>query len=113
MDGLGDAADIATIATGIAAVAWVRAQWNGWQGQRHERQRRNWHGYIEVGGINTVSVRLAEPPQTAGATVTIEVLREAGGQPDEQLASGLRTIVGNSRRGCGAVIAVTVFRPPG
>jgi hypothetical protein len=97
MDALGDGADIGTMATGLAAltaaVAWVRNQWDGWQEQRRERRRRNWHGYIDVGGINTVPVRLAEPPGTAGAVVTVEVLREPGGGPDEQLAAGLRTVV--------------------
>ncbi len=59
------------MATGLAAVtaavAWTRNQWDGWQTQRRERKRRNWHGYIDVGGINTVPVRLAEPPKTGGA----------------------------------------------
>jgi hypothetical protein len=99
MDGLGDAANIATIATGTAAVtaamAWVRAQWTGWQAQRVARKRRNWHGYVDVGGIDTVPVRLAEPPKTAGAIITIEVLDKPDGKPDEQLAAGLRIAIQN------------------
>jgi len=67
---------------------------DGWQSDRHERQRRNWHGYIDVGGgINTMPVRLAEPPKTSGAVVTLEVLREPGGKANEQLAAGLRLVV--------------------
>jgi hypothetical protein len=99
MDALATGADIGTMATGLAAVtaavAWTRNQWDGWQTQRRERKRRNWHGYIDVGGINTVPVRLAEPPKTGGATVTIEVLDKPGGKPNEQLAAGLRIMIGN------------------
>jgi hypothetical protein len=40
-------------------------------------------------------VRLAEPPKTGGATVTIEVLDKPGGKPHEQLAAGLRIMIGN------------------
>jgi hypothetical protein len=100
MDALTAGADIGTMATGLAAVtaavAWTRNQWDGWQVQRRERKRRNWHGYIDVGGINTVPVRLAESPKTAGAIVTLEVLDKFGGKPDEQLAAGLRIFVQNS-----------------
>jgi len=69
MDALTAGADVAAMATGLAAViaaaAWVRRQWDGWQADRIERKRRNWHGYIEVGGLNTWNVRLAEPPRPA------------------------------------------------
>src|SRR5215469_3784131 len=81
-----------------AAAAWVRRQWDGRQSDRHERRRRNWHGYIDVGGINTTPVRLAEPPKTSGAVVPLEVLREPGGKPDEQLAAGLRNPRQSARR---------------
>ena len=61
MDALTIGADVATMATGLGAVtaaaAWVRRQWDGLQSDRHERQRRNWHGYIDAGGINTMPVR--------------------------------------------------------
>jgi len=97
MDALTIGADVATMATGLGAVtaaaAWVRRQWDGLQSDRHERQRRNWHGYIDAGGINTMPVRLAEPPKTSGAVGTLEVLREPGGKPAEQLAAGLRIAV--------------------
>jgi hypothetical protein len=97
MDALTTGADVGTMATGLAAVtaavAWVRNQWDGWQSQRRERQRRNWHGFIDVGGINTVPVRLADPAAPSGAVVAVEVLREPGGRPDEQMAAGLRIVV--------------------
>lgn len=63
--------------------------------QRRERKRRNWRGYVDVSGINTVPVRLAEPPKTSGATVNIEVLDKPGGKPDEPLAAGSRIMIGN------------------
>jgi len=36
------------------------------QAGRRQRKRRNWHGFMDVGGINAVPVRLAEPPKTGG-----------------------------------------------
>ena len=96
MDALTTGSDIATMATGLAAVtaaaAWIRRQWDGWQADRAERKRRNWHGYIDVGGINTWHVRLAEPPKTPGAVVTVEIIRPDG-TPDEQMASSMRIVV--------------------
>jgi hypothetical protein len=61
--------------------------------QRRERQRRNWHGYIDVGGINTVHCRLAEPPKARGAIITLEVLDKEDGKPDEMLAAGMRIVI--------------------
>jgi hypothetical protein len=96
MDTLTAGADIATMATGLAAgtaaTAWVRSQWDGWQADRRERKRRNWHGYIDVGGLNTWYVRLAEPPKTSGAVVTVEIT-QPDGTPDEQNAAGFRIVV--------------------
>lgn len=96
MDALTSGADVATMATGLAAViaatAWVRRQWDGWQADRRERMRRNWHGYIDVGGLNIWNVRLAEPPKTSGAAVTVEITRPDG-TPDEQNAAGFRIVV--------------------
>jgi hypothetical protein len=96
MDALTAGADIATMATGLAAVtaavAWIGRQWDGWRSDRAARQRRNWHGYIDVGGINTWNARLAEPPKTSGAIVTVEVIRPDG-TPDEQMASAMRIVI--------------------
>jgi hypothetical protein len=39
--------------------------------------------------------RLAEEDQSRGAIVALEVLRKAGGEPDEQLAAGLRIMIQN------------------
>lgn len=65
------------MATGLAAVtaatAWGRSQWDGWQADRREGKRGNWHGYIDVGGLNTWNVSLAEPPKTGGAVATVEI----------------------------------------
>ncbi len=96
MDALTAGADVGTMATGLAAVtaaiAWTRRQWDGWQADRTAHKRRNWHGYIDVGGLNTWDVRLAEPPKTAGPVVTIEVTGRDG-KPDEQLAASMRNVI--------------------
>lgn len=96
MDALTTGADVATMATGLAAVtaavAWVRRQWDGWQADRRERQRRNWHGYIDVGGIDTWYVRLAEPPKPDGPLVTLE-FTSRDGTPDLNVAQSARTVI--------------------
>ena len=70
----------------------MRQQYEGWQADRAARQRRDWHGYIDVGGVNTWNVRLAEPPKASGAVVTAEITKPDG-TPDEQMASGMRIVI--------------------
>jgi hypothetical protein len=97
MDLLTDGADIATMLTGISAVTaafvWTRGQLRDWRQRRAAIQRRNWGGYIDVGGINTWYVRLAEDPGEPTGRVALDVLRTINGEPDAQLAHGMRLII--------------------
>ena len=96
MDGLSAGADIATMLTGLsamtAAYVFVRGQLDGLRAQRAYRQRRCWHGYIDVGGIDTWHVRLAEPPGTGGAVVQLE-FTQPDGSPTPEFARSARLVV--------------------
>ena len=93
MDAWTTGADIATMVTGLsvvtAAYVWTRAQMRAWREQRAAKAARNWDGYIEVGGINSWYVRLAEEPTEASARVALEVVDRAG-KPDENWAQNMR-----------------------
>lgn len=67
-------------------------QWDGWRADRRQRKRRTWHGYIDVGSIDTWNVRLAEPSHTNSAVVTIEITK-ANGTPNDQGAATFRRVV--------------------
>lgn len=73
-----------------ATIVWVRKQWAELSEQRAVRQRRNWHGYIMLEGVDTWYVRLAKQPDPSSGTVVLEVLREKDGEPDRMLAQGMR-----------------------
>ena len=96
MDSWTIGADIGTMLTGLSVLAaaflWGRNQWDQRQQRRRETRLRNWHGYIDVGGINTWYVRLADDPKTPTAMVTLEVIDRAG-KPDDTTAYNLRTCV--------------------
>jgi hypothetical protein len=93
MDGWTIGAGIATMLTGLsvltAAIVWTRTQWDQWQVHRAETRLRNWHGYIDVGGIDTWYVRLADDPKTPTARVVLEVI-DRPGNPDEAVAYNVR-----------------------
>jgi hypothetical protein len=86
-------ADIGTMVTGLsamtAAYVWIRAQVRDWRQQRATRSARNWNGYIEVPGINSWYVRLAEDPREPTARVLFDVV-DRDGNPDEGWAQNLR-----------------------
>ncbi len=86
-------ADIGTMVTGVsamtAAYVWTRAQLRDWRQQRAARTARNWHGYIEVGGINSWYVHLAEDPTEPTARVVLEVVDRDGG-PNDDWAHNMR-----------------------
>jgi hypothetical protein len=82
--------------TGLSAVTaayvWTRSQVRGWREQRAEAQRRNWDGYIDVGGINTWDVRLTDNPATPSARVVLDVVKQDG-TPDDMMAHNMRQCV--------------------
>lgn len=58
--------------------------------ERHEAlQRRNWEGYIDLGGIGTWYVRLTEEPTEPTATVMLEVV-DSKGEPHPNGAYEMR-----------------------
>jgi hypothetical protein len=94
MDGWTIGADIATILTGLsvltATIVWVRKQWGEFRTQQVERRYRNWHGFIMLEAVDTWYVRLAEQPDMPPGRVALDVLQTKDGEPDSQLAQGLR-----------------------
>ena len=93
MDALTAGADIGTMLTGLSAVTaayvWTRNQLRDWRDQRAAVAARNWHGFIEVGGINSWDVRLAEDPATPTARVVLEVV-DRDGNLDANWAQNMR-----------------------
>jgi hypothetical protein len=92
-------ADIGTMVTGLSAVTaafvWTRSQVRDWRQQREARSARNWNGYIEVSGINSWYVRLAEDPKEPSARVVLDVI-DRDGDPDVNWAQNMRQrIVGD------------------
>ncbi|ACU76141.1 hypothetical protein Caci_7312 [Catenulispora acidiphila DSM 44928] len=89
MSWLTDGSDVATMATGLSAVTaafvWTNAQLRGWKQERAAMRRRNWHGYIELGMIDTWGVRLVEQPDEPTARVVLEVVT-SDGTPDDHMA---------------------------
>lgn len=81
------------MATGLSAMTaayiWTRGQVRDWRQQRAEKSARNWHGYIEVGGINSWYVRLAEDPAEPTARVVLDVV-DRNGNPDASWAQNMR-----------------------
>jgi hypothetical protein len=76
------------MATGLSAVTaafvWSRSQVRYWR-QRAARSARNWHGYIELGGINSWYGRLAEDPREPATRVVLDVV-DRDGSPDVNMA---------------------------
>ncbi|MEY9861540.1 hypothetical protein ABH935_007181 [Catenulispora sp. GAS73] len=93
MSWLTDGSDIGTMATGLsavtAAIVWTKGQVRGWKQERAQKQRRNWHGYIELGMVDTWGVRLLEEPDEPTARVVLEVVTRDG-TPDEHAAHAMR-----------------------
>lgn len=89
-------ADIGTMLTGLSAVTaayvWTRGQLRDRQARRAALAARNWHGYIELGGINSWYVRLAEDPETPTARVVLDVT-DRDGNPDEHWAHNMRQTI--------------------
>jgi hypothetical protein len=96
MDGWTIGADVGGMLTGLsvltATIVWTRAQWHDRQQRKAATALRNWHGYIELGGISDWYVRLAEDPPDVTARVVIEVLNRDG-EPDGARAHDLRETV--------------------
>jgi hypothetical protein len=96
MDGWTIGTDVATMLTSLsvltATIVWTRNQWDQRQQRRAETRLRNWHGYIEVGGIDTWFVRLADCPKTPTAQVVLEVI-DRQGNSDEAVAHSVRVCV--------------------
>jgi hypothetical protein len=96
MDGWTIGADVGAMLTGLsvltATIVWTRTQWRDRQQRKAATAYRNWHGYIEPGGIDSWYVRLAEDPPDVTARVVIEVLNRDG-EPDGARAHDLRESV--------------------
>ena len=96
MDWLTTGADTATMATGLSVVTatsvWVRRQYREYRDRGAEKRRRNWHGYIEHGGLNEWFVRLAEDPDTPTERVVLDVV-DRRGEPHSARADNLRQAV--------------------
>lgn len=73
----------------VAVGAWVRRLRLGRRESKAAIEHRNWHGYIELGGINTWPVRLMEHPKSPTAIVVLEVIDDEGA-PDVHWAHNLR-----------------------
>src|SRR6266516_2369799 len=100
MDPLTAGADVGAMLTGLSAVTaayvWTRRQVRERRERRAARSARNWHGYIEPGGINSWDVRIAEDPAEPTARVVLDVA-DSDGNP--RPCNGLRT--------CGSTSSVT------
>jgi hypothetical protein len=98
MDAMTAGADIGAMLTGLSAVTaayvWTRSQWNGWRQQRLARNRRTWHGYVALEGVDTWYVRVAADADRQAGQVVLEVLNGEDGTPDEMLAQGMRIVTG-------------------
>ena len=98
--------DIATMATGLSALTaasvWTAGRWSAWRGHVAEKkQDLVWNtGYIMMGLVQSWDVRLADDdaPDGRSGRVTLEVLREAGGESDPQMVATFRQQVKNGRR---------------
>jgi hypothetical protein len=86
-------ADIGAMLTGLSAVTaayvWISGQVHARREHKDAISLRNWHGYIEVGGINTWYARLAEEPKAPTARVVLEVV-DQDGNPRENEAHNMR-----------------------
>lgn len=86
-------ADYATMATGLSVVTatyvWVRKQLYDLRQERAAKRKRNWHGFIAMGQINTWYVRVADEPSGPSSNVLLEVINKDG-SPNEQMARSLR-----------------------
>lgn len=89
--------DIATMATGLSAVTaasvWTHGRWRAWRNHVAERKHHIWNtGYIMNGLIQSWAVRLADDDAPDGRTgrVSLEVLREPGGESDPQMVATFR-----------------------
>jgi hypothetical protein len=89
-------ANYATMATGLSALSaafvWIRKQLDERRARLAATKARNWSGYIEPTGINDWFVRLTEEPPAPDGRITLQVVTRDG-EPDPQMAEGLRRIV--------------------
>lgn len=81
-DGANIATMIGSLSVITALIVWAARSCQRWIRRREEARQRNWHGSIEVGGIDTWYVRLIEHPTEPTARVVLEVL-DAAGKPTE------------------------------
>lgn len=95
-------ANIATILGSLsvitALVVWGAERWQRSKKRRHETRLRNWHGSIDIGGIDTWYVRLPEMPSEPTARVVLEVLDADDGSPTVTGGSRMRKRIIADRR---------------
>lgn len=89
-------ANIATILGSLSVIAalvvWGKGQWRSWQRRKHAKSRRNWDGFIDLSGVGSWYVQLAEEPTEATAKVVLEVV-DSKGEPFENGAYAMRNII--------------------
>ncbi|WP_410583821.1 hypothetical protein [Amycolatopsis sp. lyj-108] len=85
---------IATILGGLSVLAgvvvWIWKQFGEWRERRRIRRHRDWHGYIDVGGVSSWHVRLVDAPDAPAGQVVLDVLSKPDGAPDLNRAHSLR-----------------------
>jgi hypothetical protein len=94
-------ADIAEMASGLSIVVgvtvWIRRQVQNWKQQRAVERERNWHGFIDLGMLDTWYVRLVEVPDSPTARVMLDVINRDGSL-NEQHAYSVRQIISSDGR---------------
>jgi hypothetical protein len=94
-------ADVGMMLTGVsaatAAYVWTQGQFRARRERKEAMRLRNWHGYIEVGGINTWFVRLAEEPETPTSRVVLDVVDNDGNQRENEAQNMRQRIINDGR----------------
>lgn len=103
MSVLVEAGQVAALLAAGFGSGWLSNAAKGFRSRREQKrdeqqriEHRNWHGYVDLGGINTWPVLLMDRPDGPSATVVLQVVDNEGA-PDVNWAHSLRQWV--SERG--------------
>ncbi len=83
----------------FTGMRWVRDLISSWRGRKAQTQRRTWHGYIDLHGIDTWYVEPEDAPNEPSAKVVLTVV-DRHGNPSETMAQALRQTAGRDRMLC-------------